>query len=271
MAEAVRRHEWFAGSSSSSELSYAPVFQSLPPLLVDRTGDDKVSAVITSTVREILLLADAATPGAELMLGRLMELLFVEVLRRHASQQPDAARGWFAALNDPIVGRTLQLIHGDPARRWTVGDLAKEAGTSRSVLFERFIAIVGQPPIEYLASWRMQLAAKRLRNTHDNLAAVAADVGYEFGGIIQSRVQAHHRPCAWPLARGGNCTSAAARAESGQRRRIDPVQGNRHANSFASASRSCRSRSVAGRSIRRIGRDSLPSVPCPSCRARPRR
>ena len=179
MAEAVRRHEWFAGSSSSSELSYAPVFQSLPPLLVDRTGDDKVSAVITSTVREILLLADAATPGAELMLGRLMELLFVEVLRRHASQQPDAARGWFAALNDPIVGRTLQLIHGDPARRWTVGDLAKEAGTSRSVLFERFIAIVGQPPIEYLASWRMQLAAKRLRNTHDNLAAVAADVGYE--------------------------------------------------------------------------------------------
>jgi AraC-like DNA-binding protein len=113
------------------------------------------------------------------MLGRLMELLFVEVLRRHASQLPDTARGWFAALNDPIVGRTLQLIHGDPARRWTVGELAREAGTSRSVLFERFIAIVGQPPIEYLASWRMHLAAKRLRDTHDSLAAVAADVGYE--------------------------------------------------------------------------------------------
>jgi AraC-like DNA-binding protein len=100
-------------------------------------------------------------------------------LRRHASRQPDAARGWFAALNDPIVGRTIQLIHRDPARRWTVGELAREAGTSRSVLFERFIAIVGQPPIEYLANWRMQLAAKRLRNTHDSLAAVAADVGYE--------------------------------------------------------------------------------------------
>ena len=93
------------GFIESSEFLYAPVFQSLPPLLVDRTGDDKVSAVITSTVREILLLADAATPGAELMLGRLMELLFVEVLRRHASQLPDTARGWFAALNDPIVGR----------------------------------------------------------------------------------------------------------------------------------------------------------------------
>ncbi len=259
------------GFIESSEFFYAPVFQSLPPLLVDRTGDDKVSAVITSTVREILLLADAATPGAELMLGRLMELLFVEVLRRHASQLPDTARGWFAALNDPIVGRTLQLIHGDPARRWTVGDLAKEAGTSRSVLFERFIAIVGQPPIEYLASWRMQLAAKRLRNTHDSLAAVAADVGYEseasfnrafkrITGLAPGRwreVETAH-----PRRRGRNPVSE---------RRRDLLQGNRHADRFASAGRSCRSRSVAGRSIRRIGRDSQPSVPCPSCRARPRR
>jgi AraC family transcriptional regulator, alkane utilization regulator len=167
------------GFIESREFFYAPVFRSLPPVLVERTGDDKVSTIITSTVREILLLADAATPGTELMLGRLMELLFVEVLRRHASRQPDTARGWFAALNDPIIGRTLQLIHHDPARRWTVSELAREAGTSRSVLFERFIAIVGQPPIEYLANWRMQLAAKRLRNTHDSLAAVAAAVGYE--------------------------------------------------------------------------------------------
>ena len=167
------------GFIESREFFYAPVFRSLPPVLVERTGDDKVSTIIASTVREILLLADAATPGTELMLGRLMELLFVEVLRRYASQLPDTAKGWFAGLNDPIVGRTLQFIHRDPARRWTVGELAREAGTSRSVLFERFIAVVGQPPIEYLASWRMQLAAKRLRNTRDSLAAVAADVGYE--------------------------------------------------------------------------------------------
>jgi AraC family transcriptional regulator, alkane utilization regulator len=167
------------GFIESTEFFYAPVFQSLPPLLVDHTSDNKVSAIITSTVREILLLADAATPGAELMLSRLMELLFVEVLRRYASRLPDTARGWFAALNEPIVGRTLQLIHGDPAQRWTVGELARAAGTSRSVLFERFSAIVGQSPIQYLASWRMQLAAERLRNTHDSLAAVAAEVGYE--------------------------------------------------------------------------------------------
>jgi AraC-like DNA-binding protein/mannose-6-phosphate isomerase-like protein (cupin superfamily) len=167
------------GFLESSEFLFAPVFRSLPPLLVDRTGDDKVSALITSTVKAILELADAATPGTELMLGRLMELLFVEVLRRYAARLPAGARGWFAALNDPLVGRALQFVHGDPARRWTVDDLAREAGTSRTVLAERFNAVMGQAPIEYVTSWRMQLAAERIRNGNDSLAAIAADVGYE--------------------------------------------------------------------------------------------
>jgi AraC-like DNA-binding protein len=167
------------GFIESSEFLYAPVFRSLPPLLVDRTGEDRASAIITSTVREILLLADAATPGTDLMLGRLMELLFVEVVRRYASRLTDAAKGWFAALNDPIVGRALQLIHRDGGRRWTVEQLARESGSSRSVLAERFTAIVGQPPIEYLAGWRMQLAAERLGSTRDSIAVVAAEIGYE--------------------------------------------------------------------------------------------
>jgi AraC-like DNA-binding protein len=167
------------GFIESSEFLYAPVFRSLPSLLVERTNDDKASAIITSTVQQIIQLADAATPGTDLILGRLMELLFVEVVRRYATRLPHTAKGWFAALNDPIVGRALQLIHRDRARRWTVGQLAREAGTSRTVLSARFNAIVGQPPIEYLAGWRMQVAAERLRNTRDNIAAVAAEIGYE--------------------------------------------------------------------------------------------
>ncbi len=167
------------GYIESSEFLFAPVFRSLPPLLVERTGDDKVSAVITGTVKQILELADAAAPGTELMLGRLMELLFLEVLRRYAARLPDDARGWFAAINDPLVGRALQFVHGDPARRWTVDDLAREVGTSRTVLGERFHAVLGQAPIEYVTGWRMQLAAERIRNGSDSLAAIAADVGYE--------------------------------------------------------------------------------------------
>jgi AraC-like DNA-binding protein len=113
------------------------------------------------------------------MLGRLMELLFVEVLRRYAAQLPPSAKGWFAALNDPIVGRVLQVVHADPARRWTVDDLAHEAAASRTVLAERFNAVLGQAPIEYVTGWRMQLAAERIRNSNDSLAAIAADIGYE--------------------------------------------------------------------------------------------
>ncbi len=163
-----------------AEFVFAPVFRSLPPLLVGRTGDGKVSALITSTVREILELADAATPGTELLLGRLMELLFIEVIRHYAAQLPETASGWFAGLNDPIVGKALQLVHRDPVRRWTVEDLAREVGTSRTVLAERFHVLLGKAPIEYVTSWRMQLASDRLRSGTESIGTIAADVGYEF-------------------------------------------------------------------------------------------
>jgi len=157
------------------EFLFAPVFRSLPALWVDRTGDDRISALITSTVREILALADAAAPGTELMLGRLMELLFVEVLRRYAARLPASAKGWFAALNDPIVGpRACNSCTAIPPAAGRSTDLAREAGSSRTVLAERFSAVMGQAPIEYVTSWRMQIAAERIRNSDDSLAAIAA-------------------------------------------------------------------------------------------------
>ena len=166
------------GLIDTREFNHAPMFRSLPPVLVVRTGDDPVSALIVSAVHE-LVLPEAETPASELAIGRMMELLLIEVLQRYASQVPVSAKGWLAALCDPIVGRALQAMHRDAVRRWTVSSLAREAGTSRSVLSERFRATVGQPPIEYLANWRIQLAARRLRSTDDSLAAVAADSGYD--------------------------------------------------------------------------------------------
>ena len=167
------------GFLESSEFLLTPVFRTLPPLLVDRAEDDQVSALIKSTVGQILSMTETAAPGSELMLGRLMELLFVEVLRRYATRLPASAKGWFAALNDPIVGRVLQFVHREPARRWTVEELAREAGSSRTVLAERFHAVLGQAPIEYITCWRMQLAAERIRAGGGSLAAIAADVGYD--------------------------------------------------------------------------------------------
>jgi AraC-like DNA-binding protein len=167
------------GFLESTEFMFTPVFHTLPPLVIERASEGEMSALLTSTVREILLLADKAEPGSDLILGRLMEMLFVEVLRRYAARLPPSAKGWFAALNDPIVARAMQFIHSDPSRRWTVDDLAREAGASRTVLAERFNAVMGKAPIEYITSWRMQLAAERIRTGSESLAAVAADVGYE--------------------------------------------------------------------------------------------
>lgn len=167
------------GFIESAEFLIAPVFRTLPPLLVDRTGDDKVSALLASTVHQIITLAEETEPGTEIVLGRLMEILFIEVLRRYTMRLPPNAKGWLAAINDPLLGRALQIVHGAPGRRWTVDDIAREAGTSRTVLAERFTAVLGQSPIEYVTQWRMQLAADRLRSSRDSLAAIAGDIGYE--------------------------------------------------------------------------------------------
>jgi AraC-like DNA-binding protein len=167
------------GFLESSELLSSPLFRTLPPLLIDRADDDKVGALLATTVNEIVALTTDATPGSEIMLGRLMELLFVEVLRRYAARLPESSHGWLAALNDPVLGRAMGQVHGDPGRRWTVDGLARAAGTSRTVLAERFNDVLGQAPIEYVTSWRMQLAAERMRAGTESLAVIANDVGYE--------------------------------------------------------------------------------------------
>jgi AraC-like DNA-binding protein len=167
------------GYLESSEFLFAPVFRALPQVLIEHTGDDRFGELLASTVREILALAASARPGSQMMLGRLMEILFLEVLRRHVARLPSGSQGWLAAINDPIVSRALQLVHADPGKRWTADSLAREAGSSRTVLTERFNALLGRPPIDYITSWRIQLAAQNLRGSNASIRKVAADVGYE--------------------------------------------------------------------------------------------
>lgn len=167
------------GFLESAEMLAAPLFRSLPDVLVEHTDDDALTGMLAGTVGEILRQLDEAQPGAPLLLGRLMELLFVEVLRRHAARLTPGTPGLLAALGDPVIGRALKAIHADPARRWTLEGLAKEAGASRTVLAERFNVVLGKPPIEYVAGWRLQLSAEQLRGTADTLAQVALRAGYE--------------------------------------------------------------------------------------------
>jgi AraC-like DNA-binding protein len=167
------------GFLESQEFLFAPLFRSLPEIVVENAEDQKLGAMMSSTVREAVALVEAATPGAQMMLGRIMEMLFVEVLRRHSARLPGDRTGWLPALKDPIVGRALQQVHKDPARKWTVEDLARETGSSRSVLAERFTALLGRPPMDYVVCWRIQLAADRLRNGSAGIAAIAGEIGYE--------------------------------------------------------------------------------------------
>jgi len=118
-------------------------------------------------------------PGAEALLERLSEMMFVDAIRRHVEQLPEESTGWLAGLRDRFVGRALALLHDRHAAAWTVEELSRQVGLSRSALHERFVELIGQPPMQYLTQWRMQAASRLLRDTRATVASVALDVGYE--------------------------------------------------------------------------------------------
>jgi AraC-like DNA-binding protein len=113
----------------------------------------------------------AQGPGARSLLAKLAELMFVEAIRRFAALQPSDQRGWLAGLRDRHVGRALALLHGNPAHAWTVDSLAREVAMSRSAFAERFVELIGEPPMQYLTRWRLALAAQRLRSGNDTVRA----------------------------------------------------------------------------------------------------
>jgi AraC-like DNA-binding protein len=110
---------------------------------------------------------------------RVSELLFAEVMRRYLEALPGEQTGWLAGLRDPLVARVLALLHGAPAQSWTLDELAAQAATSRSVLAERFVHVIGQPPMQYLRELRMQLASRLLAEDGAKVSSVAAAVGFE--------------------------------------------------------------------------------------------
>ena len=156
-----------------------PVISTLPPLLKLNVDQGGAAEWIRTTFQYAAAEVAAGRPGSGTVLAKLSELLFVEAVRRYAETLPDGQTGWLAGLRDPFVSRALALLHGDIARRWTVDDLGREVGLSRSALADRFIRLIGAPPMHYLASWRMQVASEKLRSTNASLAQVAEAVGYD--------------------------------------------------------------------------------------------
>jgi len=161
---------------------FNPLLATLPrmihvPHLVSGQGAPGDGA-LEHLIQVALVESSAKRAGGEVMLARLSELLFVEVVRRYVANLPSESASWLAGLRDESIGRALGKLHDRPAHAWSLEDLAREVGMSRSVLAERFNHFVGAPPMQYLAQWRMQLAANLLASTTMGLAEIADKVGY---------------------------------------------------------------------------------------------
>jgi AraC-like DNA-binding protein len=156
-----------------------PILLSLPRLLRVRMTEDGTAALIQNAIRHSVNESKSSRPGSALILARLSEVLFAEAIRHYMDELAPGGTGWLAALRDRYVGRALSLLHAQPAYGWTVEELARQVGLSRSALGMRFSTLIGTPPMQYLTRWRTSLAATRLRERDVAIIRVANDVGYE--------------------------------------------------------------------------------------------
>jgi AraC-like DNA-binding protein len=156
-----------------------PVMNALPAALHLNVRDGSAGAWISSMFHHAAEQIAAGHRGSEVQMSRLSELLFVEAIQNYIDKLPDSQAGWLSGLKDPFVSRALALIHARIGEPWTVDTLGKEVGLSRSALAERFGAVLGLPPMQYLANWRIHVAAHELVNSGKSIAQIAQDVGYE--------------------------------------------------------------------------------------------
>ena len=157
---------------------FNPLFTALPAMLVTNRATSEGNLTLPTVLQCIEDEVAGGRPGGACLLTRLCELMFIQVLRIYMERMARSGQGWPAGLQDPFVGQALRLLHSDPSRDWSMENLCAEVGRSRSALIQRFTSVVGQPPMRYLASWRMQMAAQILLETNIPVSAVAARVGY---------------------------------------------------------------------------------------------
>jgi AraC family transcriptional regulator, alkane utilization regulator len=186
-----------------------PILLSLPRLLKISMRDGGTAAWVQSSIRFSVAESASSRPGSAAVLAKLSEVLFAEAIRHYMDELPPGQSGWLAGLRDRHVGRALALLHEQPAHPWTVDQLAKQVGLSRSALGERFHQLIGAPPMQYLTRWRTSLAARQLRESEASILRVATDVGYESEAAFNRAFKREFGlpPAAWrkakrPPARG---------------------------------------------------------------------
>jgi AraC-like DNA-binding protein len=162
-----------------TDMPFNPLIAALPKLLKLDLRTTTAGSWIESSFRFAASEISAGRLGSATVIAKLSELLFVEAVSRFVESLSAEHRGWLAGLRDPQIGRSLAILHARPGDKWTAVNLAQEVGLSRSVFAERFSSLIGQPPMQYLALWRMHMAAQRLREGNGSLAQIAFAVGYD--------------------------------------------------------------------------------------------
>lgn len=157
-----------------------PLLSVLPPF-IRVTYEQRIALPwLDTTLRFLSQETREGADGSEMMTTRLVELLFVQLIRTWFQEQPDGEAGWMGALRDGPIRQALTQVHRYPADPWTVESLAKAVGMSRSNLSARFQSLVGTSPLKYLTQLRMHLAANALKaDARSSLAEIAAKVGYD--------------------------------------------------------------------------------------------
>jgi AraC-like DNA-binding protein len=156
-----------------------PILEGLPPVLKVNIRSGASGPWLEDSIRRLVEEVSSHQPGSEAMLAKLSETLFVETLRQYVASLPAEQTGWLAGARDPVVGKSLAILHSRVDHPWTIAELAREVGMSRSALVERFDRYLSEPPMAYLMRWRLQLAARRLASTSHSVAEISGEVGYE--------------------------------------------------------------------------------------------
>jgi AraC-like DNA-binding protein len=162
-----------------------PLLSALPPIILIHGEQGQMVPWLETTLKWIAAETNSSHPGAQIMVARLTDMLFIQILRSHIAScagrenDCDVKAGWLRAMADPNIGKAFEIIHEQPNQPWTVADLASRVNMSRTAFSTRFTALAGVPPLAYVTKWRMLKAGDFLRRDEATIAEIAARVGYE--------------------------------------------------------------------------------------------
>ena len=182
-----RQVQWGAGAEKGARIvstafgfndrRLGPLVEALPEMMVIRAP--QVSLSVLQPILNSCVPGDVEPqPGFTAIAAQSVQLFDMLAVRAYALNRDDIRKGWLGGLSDPKIARALAAVHNQPGRRWSVAGLAKQAGMSRSLFAERFLACVGEPPLRYIGSWRMHLAREALAIGKVSVTTLAQDLGY---------------------------------------------------------------------------------------------